>query len=86
MIQILFEKEKVQVYRTNDLKEEPIKYQNTKEIKYYSGVQGDRFKIFEGRRDEPIVDQIVDEKCVFDAPYENVVIICYRNVSKQEKI
>lgn len=86
MIQILFEKEKVQVYRTNDLKEEPIKYQNTKEIKYYSGVQKDRFKIFEGKRDEPVVDQIIDEKCVFDAPYEDVAIICSRNVSKQEKI
>lgn len=82
MIQILFEKEKVQVYRTNDLKEEPIKYQNTKEIKYYSGVQKDRFKIFEGKRDEPVVDQIVDEKCVFDAPYKDVAIICSRNVSK----
>ena len=82
MIHILFEKEKVQVYRTNDLKEEPIKYQNTEEIKYYSGVQKDRFKIFEGKRDEPVVDQIVDEKCVFDVPYKDVAIICSRNVSK----
>lgn len=82
MIQIIFKKEKIQVYRTNDLKEEPIKYQNTEEIKYYSGVQGDRFKIFEGRRDEPIVNQIVDEKCVFDTPYKDVAIICFRNTSK----
>ena len=82
MIQIFFEKERVQVYCTDDLKEEPVKYQNTEEIKYYSGVQGDRFKIFEGRRDEPIVNQIVDEKCVFDAPYGDVAVICFRNASK----
>lgn len=82
MIQILFKKEEVQIYRTNDSNEEPIKYQNTKEIKYYSGIQGDRFKIFEGKRDEPVVDQIVDEKCVFDAPYKDVAIIVFRNVSK----